>query len=262
MRELQEVVVLAKKKQNNPLFLKVIYFDESTAQDYIDIVNGGRLDWSKEENKEKVAKILAEIESEAQAGFNVIGFIKAMVSGSASIGASQDISKILGTTLKNTLLTDYISFASKDDNIKKIQNSGVYAPDNSISLYRMYSSYLSIVPTEQMPINMDKLNEALLGERGYYAMLLTNEEQSTCVLRFNIKAFKNNYNLADLSKMKLTYYGVKVGTCTREQLSIESEFENKPEKGAISAESIVDGFVSKTNELEVYDIVLAGVVCE
>ena len=39
---------MAKNKEKNPLFLKVIYFDESTAQDYIDIVNGGRLDWSKE----------------------------------------------------------------------------------------------------------------------------------------------------------------------------------------------------------------------
>ena len=42
------------KKKEMPQFLKVIYFDESTAQDYIDIVNGGRLDWSKEENKEKI----------------------------------------------------------------------------------------------------------------------------------------------------------------------------------------------------------------
>ena len=30
---------MARKKEKEPLFLKVIYFDESTAQDYIDIVN-------------------------------------------------------------------------------------------------------------------------------------------------------------------------------------------------------------------------------
>ena len=53
---------MAKQKNKENTFLKVVYFDESTAQDYIDIVNGGRLDWSKAENKEKIAKILAEIE--------------------------------------------------------------------------------------------------------------------------------------------------------------------------------------------------------
>ena len=197
---------MARKKEKEPLFLKVIYFDESTAQDYIDIVNGGRLDWSKEENKEKIAKILAEIEAEAQAGFNVISFIKAMMSSNVNTSASNDIYRVFETTLKNTLLTDYISVASKDSNVKKFENSGVYAPDNSISLYRMYSSYLTIVPAEQMPINMEKLNEALLGERGYYAMLLTIETEPTCILRFNVKAFKNNYNLADLSKMPYRTY--------------------------------------------------------
>ena len=250
--------------KNNTIskFLKVIYFDEATAQDYIDIVNGGRLDWSKEENKEKIAKILAEIEAEAQAGFNVISFIKAMVSSNVNTSASNDISRVFETTLKNTLLTDYISAASEDKNIRKFSNSGVYAPDNSISMYRMYSSYLTIVPAEQMPINMEKLNEALLGERGYYSMLLTNEKAPTSVLRFNIKAFKNNYNLADLSKMQITYYGVKVGSCTKEQLSIEKEFENKPNKNEVTAESILDGTVSEKKNLDVYDIVLAGVLCE
>lgn len=249
-------------KKEMPIFLKVIYFDESTAQDYIDIVNGGRLDWSKEENKEKIAKILAEIEAEAQAGFNVISFIKAMMSSSVNTSASNDISRVFGTTLKNTLLTDYISIASDDKNVKKFENSGVYAPDNSISLYSMYSSYLTVVPAEQMPINMEKFNEALLGERGYYAMLLTCESEPTCVLRFNVKAFKNNYNLADLSKMKLTYYGVKVGSCTKEQLSIEKEFEHRPKKVGISADAIIDGTILQENDLDVYDIVLAGVMCE
>lgn len=166
------------------------------------------------------------------------------------------------TSLKNTLLTDYISIASKDKHVKKFENSGVYAPDNSISMYRMYSSYLTIVPADQMPIDMEKLNEALLGERGYYAMLLTNEAEPTCVLRFNVRAFKNNYNLVDLSKMQLTYYGVKVGSCTKEQLNIEKEFEHNPKQNLLSAESIIDGTLEEQRVLDVYDIVLAGVMCE
>lgn len=44
-------------------FLKIVYFDEAAAQDYVDVTNGGRLDWSTQENKEKIAKIVAEIEA-------------------------------------------------------------------------------------------------------------------------------------------------------------------------------------------------------
>lgn len=59
---------------------------------------------------------------------------------------------------------------------------------------------MTIVPKEEMPIDMEKLNEAILGERGYYEMLLKTEKDKKSVLRFNLKAFKNNYNLVDLSK--------------------------------------------------------------
>ena len=64
----------------------------------------------------------------------------------------------------------------------------------------MYSSYLSVVPKELLPFDFDveKLNEAVLGERGYYAMLLKTESVPSSVLRFNINAFKNNYSLACL----------------------------------------------------------------
>lgn len=252
-----------EKNQREPhRFIKVVYFDEPTAQDYIDIVNGGRLDWNKEENKEKVAKILAELEAQAKGSFNIISVIKASLAGNFNAGVSSEVSKILDTTLKNTLLTDYISEAFSDKNIRKFENDGVYAPQNSVSMYKMYSSYLTVVPKEEMPIDMEKLNDALLGERGYYAMLLISEREPSCVLRFNIKAFKNNYNLADLSKMKLTYYGVKVGSCLKNQLEIGNEFNIKPEVITVTPESILDDTVEVSGYLDVYDIVLAGVVCE
>ena len=53
-------------------FLKIVYFDEAAAQDYVDVTNGGRLDWSTQENKEKIAKIVAEIEAQAKSGFNIL----------------------------------------------------------------------------------------------------------------------------------------------------------------------------------------------
>lgn len=111
-----------------------------------------------------------------------------------------------------------------------------------------------------MPIDMEKLNDALLGERGYYGMLLKTEDTPSSVLRFNINAFKNNYNLADLSKMELVYYGIKVGACKETELTIDKEFDFQKKKTEVTAESILDGDAQSHNEeLYVYDIVLAGV---
>ena len=126
----------------------------------------------------------------------------------------------------------------------------------------MYSSYLSVIPKEQLPFDIEKLNEAVLSERGYYAMLLKKESTPASVLRFNINAFKNDYSLADLSKMDLTYYGVQVGTCKQGELGIDKEFEFQNKPAEVTAESIlgVDEETQKQEDsLTVYDIVLAGV---
>ena len=247
-------------KDTEPTFLKIIYFDESAAQDYLDITNGGRLDWSKEDNMKRAAEILTEIEAQAKGGFNIISFIKGSLSGNIDAKATGEISKLFDSTIKNTLLTDYIKKAYKDERVKKFVRSGVYAPKNSISLYKMYSSYLTVVPKDQLPIDMEKLNDALLGERGYYGMLLKTEEKPTSVLRFNIHAFKNSYNLADLSKMELVYYGIRVGSCKITELTIDKEFDFQKKNVEVTAESVIYGDVqSHDDELDVYDIVLAGV---
>lgn len=93
-------------------------------------------------------------------------------------------------------------------------------------------------------------------------MLLNSEKEPSCVLRFNINAFKNDYSLADLSKMNLSYFGVKVGQCTKEQLSLEKEFEINTSTNTPDVKKIVTGDTSKSfiQYLDVYDIVLAGVM--
>lgn len=250
------------KKSECPKFIKIIYFDESSAQEYLDVVNGGRLDWSSEENKERAAKILAEIEAQAKGGFNIISFIKASISGEIGASSTNEVSRLIGSSLKSTLLTDYITESCKDGKVHKFENKSVYAPKNSVTMYKMYSSYLSVVPKEQMPIDMDKLNDALLGERGYYAMLIADEVTPKNVLRFNIKAFKNNYSLADLSKMNLSYYGIKVGTCSLKQLDIENEFNFDNNTVEDDTESILNGTSNNSELLDVYDVILAGVISE
>ncbi|EEP1628123.1 hypothetical protein HA498_002869 [Listeria monocytogenes] len=250
-----------KKEDSSNHMIKIVYFDEPSANDYITVKNGGKVDWNSTENKEKMAKIVAEIDAEAKGNFNILTLIKASIRGQVSTSYDSNTAKLIENTISNTILTDYISIASDDENIRKFENDGVHAPENSITMYKMFSSYMNIVPKEEIPIDLAELNKALLGERGYYQMLLNGEEKHTCVLRFNINAFKNNYTLADLSKMKLSYFGVKVGTCSEEQLSIEKEFEVGKVTNKVDVQKIVTGEeTSTTNDLDVYDIVLAGVM--
>ena len=72
-----------------------------------------------------------------------MNYIKATFQGKVDASASAELTSAFDKTIKNTLLTDYIQAASKDEHVKKFENSGVYAPENSVTLYKMISSYLT-----------------------------------------------------------------------------------------------------------------------
>lgn len=253
---------MKKNKQKKEL-IKIIYFDEPSASDYNIIKEGGQIDWTSEKNKEKLAKIIGEIEAQAKSGFNFLSYVKAAVSGKMGLNLDYETSSILKSTVTNTILTDYLSHAATDESIEKFEDYSVYAPENSITMYKMYSSYLNIVPKDMIPIDLEGLNNAILGERGYYQMLAERDNSINCIFRFNIKAFKNNYSLVDLSKMNLCYYGVKVGQSKLSDLNIQNEFKFEKNNDTIqSPEEIVKNKMIRDNctPLDVYDIVLAGVM--
>ena len=59
----------------------------------------------------------------------------------------------------------------------------------------------------------------------------------------------------------LSYHGIKVGKCTKEQLSLDKEFETKNTKSTPTATEIVQGEIKQEEvKLDIYDIVLAGVM--
>lgn len=155
------------------------------------------------------------------------------------------------------MLTDYLIIANEDKNIRKFFDL-VYAPENSISMYKMYSPYTIIFPKDEIPIDLEKLNEALENARGYYEMLLNSEKIPKTVLRLNSIAFRNNYNLSDLTKMKLVYYGICVGSCDISKLDMSKEFDFS--RVSPTAEEVVDGKSRvRDTQLKVYDVVLAGI---
>ena len=76
---------------------------------------------------------------------------------------------------------------------------------------KMYTPYMVIARTEELGVDLARLDEALAGAKGYYELVGEDGNGGTRILRFNIKAFRNNYGLTDLGRMRLIYHGILVG---------------------------------------------------
>ncbi|MCR5607673.1 MAG: DUF6414 family protein [Lachnospiraceae bacterium] len=262
---------------------KIVYFDETSVTDYVQIVAGGELQKTTELLKETTAGVNTGVE--ARAGVKMSGIFKAILgfeaSGSVYANASASINtdKIAKNIVKNTILTDFLE--TVDGNIKsngkaakgaikKFEGYRISVEKNSLSYIVMVSPYLSMmkngtnIPAGEFSIAVEKLENALKSAKGYYEFVGT-KGNSRVILRFNISSLRNNYKINDLLKMNLSIYAIKVGTSSLDQLNINNELdidassilldnpEYQPE--AATDESKDD----KTKKIDVYDVLLAGV---
>lgn len=109
-----------------------------------------------------------------------------------------------------------------------------------------------------LSLNLALMDEALDSGRGYYE-LMAECDGETVVLRFNIKAFRNNYFISDLVKMNMDYHAIEVGTVDIGSLTMESEFGDKKEKEINVFDMIDNNDINNSEEIKVYDVILAGV---
>lgn len=247
--------------------LKVIYFDEEAAIDYITISDGGKA-ISEIINTEQETDT-SKLESETSTGFKIPFFT--WFNLQAKIGIDSNINNIndgvVKSTLTNTILTDYIKKADTDEKIKKISNYQITPIKDSVSYYKMYTPYMLLIKKElndkiSAEVDITKIDEVLKETKGYYEFLATNGKEQV-IIRFNISSFKNNYKINNLLGMNLLLYGVNVGSAEKDDFSIEKEFEQNESK-EITADEILE-VTSKAPEhkkLKIYDIVLAGVAHE
>ncbi|EHK2442916.1 hypothetical protein KCL46_003028 [Clostridium perfringens] len=255
-----------KKEDKNNKIIKIVYFDESTAVDYIQMKHGG-IYKTQEQTKQKTnGEGHIKFSEELQAKVNLLGYLKGFLkqSADADIGISKE--KLLVTTIGNTILTDFLKEVSNDNGIKKFNNKTVYVEENSFTYIKLFSPYMAIAKDIDDEFDVAKVDEALKNGKGYYEMLI-DDSNSTKILRFNINAFKNNYGLIDLTKMNLTYFGVLVGKCCFDELKIENQFSVEKKSKKFNAEEIINGMPNINNdeeklECEVYDVILAGVEYE
>jgi hypothetical protein len=242
--------------------IKVVYFDEESASDYLDIVAGGKTASTSEQVKERTKKVHAEVDAKVSAKLSWLPFLGFAGESGTGFAGSRAGKSVLSKTLSNTILTDYLAEVEGDDRIVRLSGLRVAAPQGSMAYMKMYTPYMVIAKTEDMGVDLARLDEALEGAKGYYELLgAGTANASKCVLRFNIRAFRNSYGLTDLGRMRLVFHGILVGQTTEDALGMESEMSNDTSAQPVTAPELLDGPNAAAAKplLDVYDVLLAGV---
>lgn len=242
--------------------IKVVYFDDYSATDYLNIYDGGSKMKTSEEIKDKSKEFASKTSAKLFAKLSWLPFIGGEAETGASADFSYNASSLLRTTLSNTVLTDFLEKITGDtERIIKFEGYSVKAFKNSIAFFKMFTPYLIITNSDFVSdgfsFDLSRMDEAFKSGKGYYELIAEHEEGKQYVFRFNIEAFRNNYGIADLTKMILTYYGVKVGIVDINLLDINKEFNF--EQGSISSAFDLENETKNANDIDVYDILLAGV---
>ncbi len=251
--------MVAKEGDVRTAMIKIVYFDEESASDYLDISAGGKEASTSEQVQERSRETHAKVEAGLMAKLSWLPFLGASGELSAGAGASAVGRGILSKTLSNTILTDYLAKADHDVRVRQLRDLHVSAPQGSMAYVKMFTPYMIIAKTEDQGIDLARLDEALAGAKGYYEML--GEDQGGCkvVLRFNIDAFRNNYGLSDLSRMRLVFHGILVGRSSEADLGMQAEMADGASAAPITAAEILDGTKTDDELLDVFDVLLAGV---
>lgn len=251
---------MAKSDESNKTLVKVVYFDEESASDLLDIVAGGKLTSSKQQTKERAAEFEAEARAKAAAKFNWLPFFGGSAEAGAAASASGLGRSILNKTLSNTILTDYLSKLGGLEGVERLEGFSVSARNDSAAYMKMYTPYLAMLKIDELPMNLAALDSALVSAKGYYELLAQRDDGAKHILRFNIQAFRNNYGLVDLGRMRLVFHGILVGRAAESSLTMQAEMAPSAEPAPLTGLDVVDGVAAKQIDLlDVYDVILAGV---
>jgi hypothetical protein len=254
-------LMTARREGARRPMIKIVYFDEESASDYLDIAAGGKVASTSEQVKERTKRVHAEVDAKVSAKLSWLPFLG--VSGETGTGfaGSRAGKSILSKTLSNTILTDYLTEVEGDNRIVRLSGLRVIAPQGSMAYMKMYTPYMIIAKTEDLGVDLARLDEALEGAKGYYELLGEDAaSNSKYVLRFNIRAFRNNYGLTDLGRMRLVFHGILVGQAAEKGLGMTAEMSTDADAQSVTARELLDGpDVDTKTLLDVYDVLLAGV---
>lgn len=257
---------------------KIVYFDEESATDYLQIFRGGNLEKTTELLRETTKN--ADVNAGADVGVNgnksLSGFFSALLGFNGSIdvkttaGAGIQTSNLAKSILQNTILTDFLDNAKKDpSSIIKFNDYKLEVEKDSLTYIVMISPFMSMISgssaldeAEEYDLAIDKVDETLKLAKGYYEFVgqRNMKKEADVIFRFNINAFKNNYRITDIRKMDLIMYAVQVGSAYLDELKFNNEFELKVSNSNpyFKPEDINNGQKGSL-KLKVFDVLLAGV---
>lgn len=257
---------------------KVIYFDESSVTDYIQIIEGGQLVKTTEllsgDTDNGKAKVAGELSVGISSLFkNLIG-IGAKVQTNSELETSFKSETLIKTILQNTILTDFLDIIENgESHIEVFNNIKIRVIKDSLSYVIMISPYMKMFKGEGLNLNTDldlsidivKMDDSIKLAKGYFEFEGIQNNKSV-ILRFNIDSFKNNYKISDLLKMDLSIYAVPVGKVDRKNITIVSEINAATSDDELSSydnpkygEDGTDNTTASEDILTVYDVLLAGV---
>ena len=269
---------MAKKKQANNIkkLSKIIYFDDGSVTDYIQMIEGGNL--------EKTIQLLdidkddASVGAKSDISIGIGGIFKSLIGFGANaqvksnIDASTQSESLVKTILQNTILTDFLDIANAEESgITVFENITIKVIKDSLGYIVMVSPYMKMLKGEgviidsQFSLDIGAIDDSIRLAKGYFEFEGVSPTASF-ILRFNISSFKNNYKISDLLKMDLTVYAVPVGNIKRENISIVSEInavtvssESSNYDNPTYGESEEQTNNENRDMLKVYDVLLAGV---
>lgn len=261
--------------KNDKLILhKLVYFDEGSATDYIQLVNGGEIsvveELLKDTNTEATGEISAGIKGKA-------GLLRVLLGVDASLGAAGKIEggrsthNVVKNIIGNTVLTDFIQAIDSDEAIKRFEGYVITPIENSLASFALMTPYLTMIrggniSAGDFNLALEKLDSTIKEAKGYFEFLGTKgDKQDRCIFRFNNDSFKNNYSPNNLMRMDLTIYAIKVGSSTLEELDINNELNVAANQTIDNPDYYPKELVEdidracREERLDVYDVLLAGV---
>ena len=103
---------MAKRNDNNKM-IKVVYFDEGTATDFIYILAGGKSTDKKEDIVTKTTELAAGAEAEAEKSTGIFSMFTAKIGVNGNADISREGSTIISKAIENTILTDYLYYTGE-----------------------------------------------------------------------------------------------------------------------------------------------------
>lgn len=249
--------------------IKVIYFDENSAMDFINIVDGGKVESQTTSTGEAEEAAKLSIGAKIAANLKVLPIFNTSVDANSNVELVNQSKEVVNSTITNTILTDFIEKVNGENPlISKFDGYKAKILKDSFTYLKLYTPYTYVISdksefTNEIAIN--KLDEIMEKVKGYYEVIAKKGDDRV-ILRFNIACFRNNYKLTDLLKMDLNYYGIMVGKTSLNNLIAANELNVEGSIEEITVEEIVNNILGKetsvndkNDNIKIFDVILAGV---